>query len=139
MKRNLWLTLGLFFTIAVVWLLAAAPAGIYNGQTIFTLTSPTVSACGTSPTVNALASINGATITVGAASKSTGGQPGGPVTIPVTQCTIAFNVTFTDPPNIVATAQQNGMKVNVIAVTTTGATFGFDSNAAGVKFSYLDF
>jgi hypothetical protein len=140
MKRKFWLTLGLFFTVAVVWLLAVAPAGTYNGQTIFTLTAPTASACGTSPTVNALANINGATITVGAAKTTTGGfgNPG-PTTVPVTQCTVAFNVTFTDAPNIVAVAQRNGLNVYVLSVTTTGATFVFDSNAAGAKFSYLAF
>lgn len=116
-------------------LLAVNP--VINGQTIFSDSVPTISACGTSPTVATGGTSNGATITVGSASTNT--LTG--ATIPVLQCTVTFATPFTNPPVIgLSTFQVGGANsIRVASLSTTVLIVYFTSDAAGSKFSFVAF
>lgn len=115
---------------------ATCSTATINGQCIFTDAAPTISACGTSPTVPGFATSNGGTVTVGKSPTDIYGH-----ILPTTNCTITFATAFTAIPVVVATPLSTGYgyTMRVINATTAGATFAFSADAGGSKFNYLAF
>lgn len=114
------------FLIAVFSAFATNP--IINGQTIFSDGVPTITACGTSPTVATGGTSNGATITIGATANGE-----------TKACTITFATAFTNPPVIGVSTNRRGLDVSLVSVTTTLMIVVFNSDAQGAKLSYVAF
>jgi hypothetical protein len=99
--------------------LPAVGAGIsVNGHVANTGAAPTLSSCGTSPTLSATASDRHGTVTPGSGA---------------TSCTITFQVVYVSTPDAQLTGWAAGTIPYVSAVSTTALTVGF--GAVG-KFTY---
>ena len=126
-----------YLAILTALVLAALPAfavnPVINGQTIFSDSAPTITTCGTSPTVATGGTSNGATITVGTATTNAYG-----ITVPVLQCKLTFATAFTNAP-VVAFSTNSQIQVTVGSLSTTVLIVNFGSNAAGKKFAFIAF
>lgn len=106
----------------------------YNGKVIFSGTAPAVTVCGTSPTITAGSTDNAGTVTIGAATTDLYGH-----FVPVTQCTITFAVTFTNPPAVTVSTNQNGLGVVALSVSATAMTVQFSRDAGTKILKYTAF
>lgn len=125
------LTLALLITSQIF---AQCATVTVNNQCIFTDAVPTISVCGTSPSVATGGTSNGAIVTVGTAAVNAYGQ-----TQAVTQCVVTFATAFTRAPVVTLTTNSLGFRTSIVSVSATVLIVNFSGNAAGGKFSFTAF
>ncbi len=101
--------------------------GTINNHTYMGGSAPTVSACGTSPTLVTGSVDNGGTINVGTTT-----VPGG-----VLNCTVTFATAFTNVPAFTVSTNTRNTKAAISQLSTTRAILVFSSDMAGQKVGYF--
>ena len=104
------------------------PSGLssYNGQSLFSGSTPTVSSCGSSPSVASGSTNNAGTINVG-----TG--------LSVLACTLNFSSSFTNNPSCQFTASTSGLSPGVTSVSTSAVTVALTLSLGAGKLYYQCF
>ncbi len=108
--------------------------GTFNNHTIFGGSAPTISACGTTPTVATGGNDNATTVNIGTHTTDQYGR-----TVPVLACTVTFATAYTNVPTVTFGSRYNGMQVTAASISTTVMIVYFSKDASGQKFSYHAF